>query len=165
MGKLFVAALLAGAGFWAFDHGLVPLPAALAPPSPAFETYTSFSSYLAHDQYANAKRLAARGAVRTVQIAELRGRRNTRLAISSHALTRDDREISIHGQVLGVRHELVSETASADGATVAIVAFARVCREKSGCRAYRHEVEACLDHDAWKVCSFHESPAPESASP
>jgi hypothetical protein len=97
-----------------------------------------------------------------VQIAELTGRRNTRLAISSRAVTRDDQEWARKGEVRSVAHELVAETTRADGETVAIEAIARVCRARGGCEAFRHEVEVCRDDEAWKVCRFHESTAPDA---
>lgn len=160
MGKLFFIALLAGGGWWAWQNDLVPLPAELREPTPAFEAYAMFSRYLAHDQYGNARRMATRGAVRSVQIRELRGRRNTKLAISGHAVSKDDREFANKGEVLGVSHEVLSEHTSQDGATVTIQAIERVCHKRVGCEERQHDVEVCLAKEEWKVCSFRESEAP-----
>lgn len=165
MRKLLFLVLLAGGAGWAWQNGLVPMPAGLAPPSPAFEAYARFSEYLAHDQYGNARGMATRGAVRAVQIRELRGRRNTRLGIASQALTHDDEEQAAKGVVLGVSHDLLSEETSADGRTVTIEAVARVCRRHVGCEEKKHDVEVCLHEEAWKVCSFHESdPTPDDSA-
>jgi hypothetical protein len=165
MGKLLFLVLLAGGGWWAWQNGLVPMPAGIAPPSPAFEAYARFSEHLAHDQYGNARGLATRGAVRAVQIRELRGRRNTRLGISGYAVTKDDQEEAAKGVVLGVSHELLSEETSADGRTVTIEALARVCRRHAGCEEKKHDVEVCLHEEIWKVCSFHESdPTPDDSA-
>ena len=157
MGKLLFLALLAGGGWWAFQNGLVPMPAGIAPPSRAFEAYARFSEYLAHDQYGNARNLATRAAVRAVQIRELRGRRNTKLGISGYALSKDDKEYANKGEVMGVSHDLLSERTSQDGQTVTIEAVSRVCRRHGGCEEKRHDVEVCLHKEAWKVCSFRES--------
>ena len=154
MGKLVLVALLAG-GWWAWRNDMIPVPAELAAPSPAFEAYARFSEYLAHDQYGNARGMAARGGVRAVQIRELRGRRNTRLGISSVATTQDDLEWQRKGDVLGVSHDLISEAPSADGETVRIEATQRVCRQ-AGCEEHRHTVEMCRIAQAWKVCSFRD---------
>ena len=157
MGKLFFIALLAGGSWWAWQNGLVPVPAELRGPTPAFETYTRFSQSLAHAQYNNARNLATRGAVRSVQIRELRGRRNTKLAISGRSLTKDDKEWARKGDVRGVTHEPISETTSQDGKTVTIQAIQRVCRTRTGCEERRHDAEVCFAKDEWKVCSFRES--------
>lgn len=155
MGKLVVLAILAG-GWWAWQNGLVPTPRVLAAPSPAFETYTRFSEYLAHDMYGKARKLAAKGAVRAVQVRELRGRRNTRLGIGASQLTKDTLQLAQLGDVTGVFHEALSETPASDGRSVAIRAVQRVCRDRSGCRETEHEVEVCLSDGDWKVCSFRE---------
>ncbi|MBW2317026.1 MAG: hypothetical protein JRH10_22940 [Deltaproteobacteria bacterium] len=160
MGKLLAIAFLVGGGWWAWQHDLVPLPAELREPTPAFAAYARFSEYLAYDQYGNARRLASHGAVRSVQIRELRGRRNTTRAISSQPLTKDDKEWARKGEIRAVAHELVSETTSRDGRTATIVALARVCWSKTGCETHQHDVEVCFAKEEWKVCNFRESEAP-----
>lgn len=159
MGKLILIALLAGGGWWAWQNGLVPVPAELREPTPAFQAYTHFSTYLVHAQYGNARKLAARGAVRSVQIRELQGRRNTQLAVSGRSLTKDDKLWGRKGDVTGVTHQLITESTSTDGSTVTIQAIERRCRERSGCEDHQHDVEMCLVGEAWKVCSFRESEA------
>lgn len=160
MGKLLALAFLVGGGWWAWQNDLVPLPAELREPTPAFSAYARFSEYLAYDQYGNARRLASQGAVRTVQIRELRGRRNTTLAISGQPVTKDDKEWARKGEIRGISHDLVAETTSRDGLTVTLVALARVCHSKSGCETRQHDVEVCFVKEEWKVCSFRESEAP-----
>lgn len=160
MGKLLAFAFLVGGGWWAWQNGLVPLPEAMREPTPAFQAYARFSEYLAYDQYGNARRLASKGAVRTVQIRELRGRRNTTLAISGSPLTKDDKEWARKGEIRGISHDLVTETISRDGNTVTLVALARVCHSRSGCETRQHDVEVCFAKEEWKVCSFRESDAP-----
>ncbi len=160
MRKILAIAFLVGGGWWAWQNGLIPVPAELREPTPAFAAYARFSEYLAYNQYGNAKRLASHGAVRTVQIRELRGRRNTTRAISSRPLTKDDKEWARRGEIRGISHELVSETTSRDGKTVTIVALARVCHAKTACEAHQHDVEVCFAKEEWKVCSFRESEAP-----
>jgi len=155
MGKLAWVVLLAG-GYWAWQNDMIPVPAELAAPSPAWEAYTRFSQYLAHGQYGNARGMAARAGVRAVQIRELRGRRNTRLGISGQAASRDDLEWQAKGDLLGVSHDVISEVASADGQSVKIEAVQRVCRRQAGCEENEHTVEMCQVGQEWKVCSFRE---------
>jgi hypothetical protein len=159
MGKLVLVAVLLGGGWWAWQNDRVPLPELFAQPTPAWQAYTRFSTYLAHDQYGNARKLAARGAVRTVQVRELRGRRNTRLGIAGTALTRDEQQLSAAGEVTRISHDPLAERAASDGRSVVIEAVQRVCRDRSGCREARHEVEVCLVDQEWKICSFRESRA------
>ena len=156
MGKVLFLALLLGGGWYALENDLIPVPEALKTPSPAFATYARFSEYLAYDHYGNARKLAAKGAVRSVKVRELRGRRNTRLDISGRALSKDDQKLVKLGEVIGVSHDVISETESSDG-SVAIRAVQRVCRDRSGCQETRHEVEVCRSENEWKVCSFRES--------
>lgn len=155
MGKLFLVLLLGG-GWYAWENDLIPIPDELKAPSPAFSTYARFSEYLAYDQYGNARKLAAKGAVRSVKIRELQGRRNTKLGISGRALSKDDQKLVKLGEVIGVSHDTISEVESGDG-SVAIRAVQRVCRDRSGCQETRHEVEVCRSESEWKVCSFRES--------
>ena len=61
MGKVVFLALLVG-GWWALQNGVIPMPSALAAPSPAWKSYTQFSRYLAHDKYDRAKGMATRAA-------------------------------------------------------------------------------------------------------
>ena len=156
MGKLVVLIALAAGGWWAFQNEVIPVPTGLAGPSEAWETYTRFNDYLAHDQYGNAGKLATRGASRIVKVQELRGRRNTKLGISRSTLSKDEKETRKHGEVTGVSYERISETASPDGRTVTIEAVARVCRQ-GGCNDQRQRAEVCQLGDGWKVCSFSSS--------
>ncbi|NNL67950.1 MAG: hypothetical protein HKP30_17005 [Myxococcales bacterium] len=157
MGKLMFLALLLGGGWYAWENDWIPVPDELKAPSPAFATYARFSEYLAHDHYGNARKLAAKGAVRSVKVRELRGRRNTKLGISGRALSKDDQKLLKLGEVIGVSHDVISEIESSDGSRVAIQAVQRVCRDRSGCQETRHEVEVCRSESEWKVCSFRES--------
>lgn len=157
MAKLVFLMLLAGGGWWAWQNDRIPLPAAFEGKSPAFTTYERFAKLMATDDYGPARRLAAKAAVRSIQVRELRGRRNTTLGVSGKRLTKDERKQNALGEVIGISHDTISEMESADGNTVAIQAVQRVCRNRSGCQEARHEVEMCLTEGEWKVCSFRES--------
>lgn len=154
MGKLLFLAILAGGGWWAWQNGLVAVPAEFAAPTPAWESYTEFSERMAQDDYVGARALATKGAVRTVQVAELRGRRNTRLAVGRIRVSQDQRERAALGEIRGISYERLSETASADGEIVAIRALQRICRDRGECEDVEHAVEVCKTGDVWKVCSF-----------
>lgn len=158
MGKLLFLALLAGGGWWVLQTGTVSLPEAVAPRSEAFETYERFASHLANDRYGQARKLATKGAVRTVQVQELRGRRNTRLGVGRSKTTPDDQVLAAEGNVVSIGYERISETPSTDGSTVTIEAVQQICRKRKACHERRQRAEVCETGDgAWKVCSFRES--------